>query len=472
MGHATHFLQRLERVEGPALSLALGLYRDPPMLKWVMARLLVSTETPTVALALAPGPEPPWLLVSRAGQFITCLGAGMQPEAGLVVSHSKLEGAVGELEAWRDVQARNAGQARTAVHRLMTAGRWLCREDLEDLLVLSAMYPDFFVDQARELNESLLAFEAAFRPRDYQRHTDKSRAALSLYWKHAWAHSHAALVATEAYRRIEHIRPGLINAIGMAQIVSDPAWRYLRGATLRTAWSIGRLGRPMLAVMREWGQSKGLECWLSVLGLEAVGLRHAGTRAEVIKTLMRSVPPELRAEAEAPTEGMHVRLAVEALRLGGAPAGLSTQAIGILLADHELATQVARADIAQRQLAALPGLAEPSAWTDEVEALVVAIPGLCAQHVKSNHRSMLMTIVLQLPAIARASAADLCLPRATLQRMDVLHHPVSLDAVRDHLERLYAPSRRARPVQAKKVPGRNEPCTCGSGKKYKACCGG
>ena len=28
-----------------------------------------------------------------------------------------------------------------------------------------------------------------------------------------------------------------------------------------------------------------------------------------------------------------------------------------------------------------------------------------------------------------------------------------------------------KPVQADKTPGRNDPCPCGSGKKYKKCCG-
>lgn len=27
------------------------------------------------------------------------------------------------------------------------------------------------------------------------------------------------------------------------------------------------------------------------------------------------------------------------------------------------------------------------------------------------------------------------------------------------------------PIQAGQKPGRNDPCTCGSGKKYKQCCG-
>ncbi|MBQ1945450.1 MAG: SEC-C domain-containing protein [Clostridia bacterium] len=29
----------------------------------------------------------------------------------------------------------------------------------------------------------------------------------------------------------------------------------------------------------------------------------------------------------------------------------------------------------------------------------------------------------------------------------------------------------AQPVRVDKKPGRNDPCPCGSGKKYKACCG-
>jgi preprotein translocase subunit SecA len=33
------------------------------------------------------------------------------------------------------------------------------------------------------------------------------------------------------------------------------------------------------------------------------------------------------------------------------------------------------------------------------------------------------------------------------------------------------PSKPNQPVLAKKTVGRNDPCPCGSGKKYKKCCG-
>ena len=38
-------------------------------------------------------------------------------------------------------------------------------------------------------------------------------------------------------------------------------------------------------------------------------------------------------------------------------------------------------------------------------------------------------------------------------------------------EEIYKEYRRSRTVHVEKKPGRNEPCPCGSGKKYKNCCG-
>ena len=36
---------------------------------------------------------------------------------------------------------------------------------------------------------------------------------------------------------------------------------------------------------------------------------------------------------------------------------------------------------------------------------------------------------------------------------------------------IYDDYRRSRTVHVEKKPGRNDPCPCGSGKKYKNCCG-
>ena len=38
-------------------------------------------------------------------------------------------------------------------------------------------------------------------------------------------------------------------------------------------------------------------------------------------------------------------------------------------------------------------------------------------------------------------------------------------------EELIRNTEKVDPIQADKAPGRNDPCPCGSGKKYKKCCG-
>lgn len=55
-------------------------------------------------------------------------------------------------------------------------------------------------------------------------------------------------------------------------------------------------------------------------------------------------------------------------------------------------------------------------------------------------------------------------------------HLFSLDEWNDVLSeddrrRIYKDYKRSKIVHVKKKPGRNDPCPCGSGKKYKKCCG-
>ena len=55
-------------------------------------------------------------------------------------------------------------------------------------------------------------------------------------------------------------------------------------------------------------------------------------------------------------------------------------------------------------------------------------------------------------------------------------HLFSLDEWNDVLpeddrRRIYKDYKRSKIVHVEKKPGRNDPCPCGSGKKYKKCCG-
>ena len=72
-----HFLQRLDRLSSSQLELALGLYRDSELVKALLGDLRLGEVSPRVAISIDDKVRGPFIVVTREGQFVTCLGAGM-----------------------------------------------------------------------------------------------------------------------------------------------------------------------------------------------------------------------------------------------------------------------------------------------------------------------------------------------------------------------------------------------------------
>ena len=71
------------------------------------------------------------------------------------------------------------------------------------------------------------------------------------------------------------------------------------------------------------------------------------------------------------------------------------------------------------------------------------------------------------PWLARVEAEQLYLPQDLIEEFIQPWKPEqTLEQIR-RFERFYGPSE---PVRAEKKTGRNAPCPCGSGKKFKQCC--
>ena len=81
--------------------------------------------------------------------------------------------------------------------------------------------------------------------------------------------------------------------------------------------------------------------------------------------------------------------------------------------------------------------------------------------------SALLHILLLLPWLAECEAQDLYLPKKIV---DALHEPWSAKLARKLLQDEGDRLGKAEPVRVEKRAGRNDPCPCGSGKKYKKCC--
>jgi len=89
--HATHFLERLDRVPRSLTDFALGLYRDEARVKWILHYAHLPKEEERVALALADGGDGPYIVVTREGRFVTALGPGMKPSNLTVLSRAQVD---------------------------------------------------------------------------------------------------------------------------------------------------------------------------------------------------------------------------------------------------------------------------------------------------------------------------------------------------------------------------------------------
>ncbi|MBI5482636.1 MAG: hypothetical protein HY906_27530 [Deltaproteobacteria bacterium] len=138
-GHDVHFLSRLSRVSVQQTELALRLYRDPYLVRAILADRGVPESAPRVAIALAPDGAPAHVLVERSGAFVTCLAAGMAVGDAPVVPFERLEVHLGRAEyadeLWEKARPVLDQDARTVAifRRLSTAGTGLSREEYREL---------------------------------------------------------------------------------------------------------------------------------------------------------------------------------------------------------------------------------------------------------------------------------------------------------------------------------------------------
>ena len=120
MGHAIHFLERLERLSMPQADIALALYRDPDLVRFMLSCIKLPDGVERVALALEHGPDTPHIIVARDGGFVTCLGKGMSVGDHVVVTRERMDRLSAERADYRSAveRMRDTGHARQIYHRL------------------------------------------------------------------------------------------------------------------------------------------------------------------------------------------------------------------------------------------------------------------------------------------------------------------------------------------------------------------
>jgi hypothetical protein len=463
MGHDIHFLERLERLSMPQSDFALALYRDPDLVRYVLTFLKLPDGVERVALALEQGPNTPHIIMARDGGFVTCLGKDMSVGDHVVIPRERLDRLSADWEGLRTAVARvrNTGHARQLFRRLYRSGPALPREDMRTLRALYPLqWPEMFRD-INDLADRLQDFRARYRRTRYSRLSSAALESLRGYWEASWALGHLVALHGTVLREILEPR---VAALPMEEqmgfCVSWFSSRTLNGAlALRGAWAAASAGHHLLpAYKHKFEECSTITTFLdSVLGLLALGLRHRRLRGEVRKVLARRRNPIFSPDPELPSiKFIQVLLPLYESVLDSEDA--------LREMHRKFATEVI-----ERIRAGAPADHPIHAITTEdlLEDFGLVLPMLEDTRLFGEWQShVAMTFLL--PWAIDADIEQLYLRSEHLAWMDLGFQP---ERVLAHLDDHAQYTFRSIPRRSEARPGRNEPCSCGSGKKYKRCCG-
>lgn len=457
MQHAEHFLTRLDRLVGREVDLALELYRDPELLRTVVDAASPPEGCERLAISLEDAVTGPFLVVTRGGQFVTCLGRGMRPGELPVVSRPELDACARRVERLREKLALSReikGQraSQQLLRRLFLTPDSVSREDFLEVAAWEPLAGSAFLDTYTAMGAALV--DRGELLRNARVRGPAGDAALREYWDLLHAAGHMALLGSLTADREQYAERTERTAGARAAFSWPLTGTGIIAFILKGAWAAGRLGKLMLpAYKRALTEDVAFfELLDTLFALLTLGLRNRGLRAEIQKAL-RAAPglartPHAQRLREAMGQEIEVCCSIAAELLDATPEGLEA---GLLRVGEGYFEAGARPleDPQQRELArTLPLMSRTDGLTEGY---------------KLAHTLHLVAVA------ARGGPEQFYLPRTLLAAVREPWKPEDTWKVLDPIMKAERAGRV--PAVRKVTVGRNDPCSCGSGKKYKRCCG-
>jgi hypothetical protein len=460
MAHDEHFLQRLDRVDREHVDLALGLYRDHELVRFILSHARLAEGAERVAIALEQGSDSPHLVVAKTGAFVTCLGPGMNTGALPIVTRAHLDALASKWQHIREglelAKKRGVNEARL-LDRIESAGAAVSREDfVAASAMLGPAVPLLFgvfsswSEAVEELHPLLQSLRRVTTPKKIAGERQLARG--------VWAMAHSSMILIDSASR-DWVRdwaaiPELATASPWTALTAQSALPFV----VRSAWLAGRLGKPILPSYkaRFSKPSNALDLREAAWGLLCIALRHAALRSEALRVL-RSAPHSENPPQPAGVEASYpmfaqlanlVEAEEESLRAEGL--ALGRKLVVALTCDLPDTSPVR--------------FVEPDEVPEDL-----ALPALLGtwHDAHNGERGGDVTLVAVVAA-ARVRAESFYYPASLLRHAlpDSLESQgASLVAMQQTL--LGTP----KTVRSEERPGRNDACPCGSGKKYKKCHG-
>lgn len=454
-GHAHHFLSRLDRLARPHVELALSLYNDVQLLRFVLLEAGVPSEVERVALCLGSPELGPHLVVTRDGRFVTALGEGMRPFDVTVVSRETLErlgrrvGALRERLRASESLRMNEGHSGALLRKISAAGPRFTREDYLAIAGLHPFLAQTFLEGMLDSAEACLRVSKELH-RDRRMRPKLREEWLRLGWDAFWALNHFTVLAGtdwgwDPLKGIDSASPDVQRTF--------LHWTHVRlgcfSSFARGLWFAGRCGASSYDVLvdRYIGAQTMTRVVATGVGLLAIACRNPERLPEVREVLGRHEAEPLDEREDRIVRAVKERLSVS----------LSC----------DVATQQRNArDLLLDLAAAVPGVGSEQPFSKDDEAMA-----WCAltQSPFDLHNDMLqLAAAIDLaPGLALLEPEDFFVPRALQDAAPPRWSPKRAEEVFAPLCRyLHVPE----PARASPTPGRNEPCSCGSGEKFKRCC--
>jgi hypothetical protein len=455
--HDQHFLERLERVTWSETDVALRLYREPTLVRALLGDTSLPEGAERIALALAPGAAPPHVLVTRQGRFVTCLGSGMSIGNLPVLAWERVEihlqRAAREASRFeRALTALHEQDARRLARKITHSGARLSREDFQQLAAIEPLLHQHLFREMALLYDSLRKFMPVVA------RIKRPRAEVPLlrdHWNAVHRLGHLVLLTSHDGRRsFADIENGVWGRHDLFRHIymNIPTLGHVPVA-LRALWAVGRAGKlalPSLKRMLLDPEFDSLHEWsMSALGLMSIAMRHQRLRAEALGAVnVARLPERLREDPRGTQLVEQIHMLVNNGPLNGSHGPVERQGAARILAGSLM-----------DELTGRPRRAHADLRLDEL-----AIPQLanfpCDFYLDVRH---LRTLLIGVTALAARPAEEFYFPTPHVEAAPAFTPEAALA-----LAESYRPSG---PVHAEKKPGRNEPCSCGSGKKYKKCCG-
>jgi hypothetical protein len=448
VAHDHHFLERLDRVTREQTELALALYRDHELVQFLVGRAELAPSEPRFAVSLDDADAGPFLVVGVDGHFVTCLARGMRPHGLPVRTRGWLDGIAEEFDRLR-ARARHAKRAvgddagLAAMFRSIFArAAALPREDFRALASVMPLLGGALLqplqgalDKVSRWGETLAFMRGARGAPD--------RALIEKYWELAWGASNILLLFGAGGET-------LTNAflIEFSKNVGSPS------ATLVAT------GITAIAL-------RGAH-FAAVLGRDASDLyaRLLATR-EQPDELVDATVGLVALAARYPRDG-RARAALEHARKEGDETPRGALARAALRAFEEPADYIALGREQGVRLSTLLPAGHPFAFAKPADVPEPLARTLCLTPTTPCLRApdaigTLFTLAIH---AGRIDTDELFFPEDLCRQLRA-PGPDELFTIVTRALRM-EPSQ---PARATPRVGRNDPCPCGSGKKYKKCHG-